>query len=149
MTISDDDATQCFIQGNAFYYGVILPYGLAITFVLTNYILLTKQIIQTSRSPDLSLERSVKYKEILVRLMVLFFIMGIGWAFLIPIVAVEDASKTVSLDYFFIIFKGLQIFVLFFTMHWNFLKRINYYKMFCQCQKPEIEPRNFIIEDDF
>ena len=149
MTISDDDATQCFIQGNAFYFGLILPYGLAMTFVLINYILLTKQIIQTSRSPDLSLERSVKYKEILVRLMVLFFTMGIGWAFLIPIVAVEDASKTVSLDYFFIIFKGVQIIVLFFTMHWNFFKRINYYKMFCQCQKPEIEPRNFIYEDDF
>ena len=110
-TLLNTGDTLCFVQGDYFDFGLILPYGLAMGAVLLSYLFSAKSIIYDHAESDLGANID-KAKNNAKKLILLFFTIGMCWLFLIFSMVKE--TQSLGVDWTFTILKTLQAFVLFF-----------------------------------
>ena len=113
VKLQHSDDTLCFVDGNFFDFAVILPYAIAMSSVITAY-LLTIRKLRTHVDVDqdhgsLNIKNHVKNAK---KLSILFFTIGGCWLFLILSITVEDRSSNLAMAWLFAVFKFLQPVVL-------------------------------------
>lgn len=103
MRTTSTGSTVCFVQGYPFWFGTMLPYALAMVTVILTYLFQTYLICTNVSTDKMKVDQQ---KEIMKKLFMVFFSIGVCWLFLILAIAVPMQNKV--FDVIFIVLKGVQ-----------------------------------------
>lgn len=103
MRTTSTGSTVCFVQGYPFWFGTMLPYALAMLTVIFTYLYQTYLICNNVSTDKMKVQQQ---REIMKKLIMVFFSIGVCWLFLILAIAIPSQNR--ALDGIFIVLKGLQ-----------------------------------------